>query len=102
MNVPPWSPAQAPGPYLYEQVAGHLAARIRAGELAAGTRLPPEPELAGQYGVAYHTVRGAIRLLREQGLVVTMHGRGNYVAAQPGAPPPEIASGGAPGDQGQG
>jgi GntR family transcriptional regulator len=81
MNVPPWEPA--PAPYLYEQVAAHLAARIEAGELAAGSRLPPEPELGAQYGVAYHTIRGAIRLLRERGLVITRHGRGNYVAGQP-------------------
>src|SRR5579859_2729203 len=85
MNVPPWAPA--PAPYLYEQVAAHLAARIRAGDLAPGTRLPRETELGAEYGVAYHTVRGAIRILREQGLVITMHGRGNFVAGTPEAPP---------------
>lgn len=87
MNVPPWAPAPPPAPYLYEQLADHVAARIAAGDLAPGARLPAEPALAAEYGVAYHTARGAIRLLRERGLVVTMHGRGNFVAGQPDAPP---------------
>jgi DNA-binding GntR family transcriptional regulator len=98
MNVPPWEPA--PFPFLYEQVAGHIAARIGAGDLPAGSRLPRETELAAQYGVAYHTVRGAIRILRDRGLVVTYHGRGNYVAGQPDGPVPGHQGTEPSGDQG--
>jgi GntR family transcriptional regulator len=100
MNVPRWEPSPDPGRFLYQQVAAHISMRIAAGDLAAGQRLPAEPELAAEYGVAYHTARGAIRVLREQGLVITMHGRGNFVAARPDAPPPGPGGGapaGAPG-----
>jgi DNA-binding GntR family transcriptional regulator len=69
------------GPQLvYVQVADHLAGRIQRGELAPGSRLPPERELAAFYGVAYDTVRRATSLLRERGLIVTVHGRGTFVA----------------------
>jgi len=43
-------------------------------------RLPPERELASDYGVAYDTVRRAMALLRERSLIITVHGRGTYVA----------------------
>lgn len=99
-DVPPFTPSAAPGAYLYEQVAAHIAARIAAGRLAPGARLPAEPDLAAEYGVAYHTIRGAVRVLRERGLVVTMHGRGNFIAGQPEAPPPGSDGDGASGDQG--
>ena len=42
--------------------------------------MPPERELAHDTGVAYDTVRRAAVLLRERGLIVTVHGRGTYVA----------------------
>lgn len=61
------------------QVAADIEADITAGRLAHDTRLPSEAELAVQYGVARVTVRRAIALLRERGMVVTMHGRGSYV-----------------------
>lgn len=85
MTVPPWAPV--PDRLLYEQVAGHLAARMQAGELEPGRRLPPERDLAAEYGVAYHTIRNAMRVLRERGLIVTIHGRGTFVAARDEAPP---------------
>ncbi len=77
MPVPPFEPT--PLRLIYEQVAEHLAARIEAGELPSGSKLPPERELAEQYGVAYNTMRSAMEILRDRGLVVTMHGRGTYV-----------------------
>lgn len=89
MIIPPWEPL--PDRYMYEQVAEHVAARIEAGELEPGRRLPPERDLAAEYGVAYHTIRSAMQLLRDQGLIVTMHGRGTFVARRPehdGTPPP--------------
>ncbi len=82
MTVPPWKPT--PLRLMYEQIADHLTARIEAGELAPGAKLPPERELAGEYGVAYNTVRRAMDVLRERGLIVTMHGRGTYVAERDG------------------
>ena len=75
--VPPFEPDELR--LMYEQVAEHVAARIEAGDLKAGQRLPPERDLAAEYGVAYHTMRRAMSVLREQKLIITMHGRGTYV-----------------------
>ncbi|WP_353051469.1 winged helix-turn-helix domain-containing protein [Herbidospora sp. NBRC 101105] len=66
--------------YVYARVADHIAARITAGELAPGTRLPGERDLAAEYGVALGTVRRAIEDLRARGLVVTLPAKGTYVA----------------------
>lgn len=81
MAVPPFDPS--PLRLMYEQVADHIAARIEAGELRPGTRLPPERDIAEEYGVAYNTVRSAMRVLRERGYIVTLHGRGTFVAERP-------------------
>ena len=62
----------------YVQLANILAGKIQAGEIKG--RLPSERDLAGEYGVAYGTVRRAMGLLRERGLVVSVHGRGTFVA----------------------
>jgi GntR family transcriptional regulator len=75
-TVPPFSP---PLRLIYVQVAEHIAARIEAGELKPGQRLPPERDIADQYGVAYSTMRKSMEILRERGLIMTMHGRGTFV-----------------------
>lgn len=62
------------------QVARDIEADIRAGRLAPDTRLPSEVDLSQQYGVARMTVRRAVAQLRDKGLVVTVHGRGSFVA----------------------
>jgi GntR family transcriptional regulator len=75
-------PAFGPEPYelLYVAMADHLGARIQAGEFAAGVRLASEMRLADEYGVAYRTVRRAMMELRKRGMIVTVHGKGTYVA----------------------
>lgn len=83
--APPWDPV--PDRLLYEQLADHLAARIASGDFAPGDRFPAEQDLADQYGVAYHTVRNALKVLRERGLVVTLRGRGTYVPTTQHEPP---------------
>jgi DNA-binding GntR family transcriptional regulator len=75
--IPPWEPSATK--YLYVQVADHLEARIEAGEWQPGARLPPERDLARDYGVAFHTVRRATERLRERGRIVTMHGLGTFI-----------------------
>jgi len=44
-------------------------------------KLPSERALADEYEVACTTVRHAMQILRERGLIVTIHGRGTFVAA---------------------
>lgn len=65
--------------HAYVQVASDVARRIRTGEITR--KLPAERALADEYGVAYVTVRHAMEVLREQGLIVTIHGRGTFVAS---------------------
>jgi len=76
--VPEWDEAE----YVYVQLANDLAARIESGEFPVGTRLPSEAGLASEYGVAKMTVRRALDVLRERGMVRTLHGRGSVVTRQ--------------------
>jgi GntR family transcriptional regulator len=66
--------------YAYVQVADDVQRRIADGEIAA--KLPSERSFAEEYGVAYTTVRHAMAVLRERGIIVTVHGRGTYVKPQ--------------------
>jgi GntR family transcriptional regulator len=69
------------------RVANDIAARIKSGELTPGTRLRSELDLAEHYGVAYQTIRHAMKVLRERGLIVSIQGRGTFVQdPQPTAP----------------
>lgn len=65
--------------YTYAQVADAIAARIEAGEITH--RLPAERDLARELGVAYQTLRHAMKVLRERGLIITRQGRGTFVSA---------------------
>ena len=64
----------------YVRVADDISARITSGELAPGARLRAERDLAVYYEVSYGTVRRAMALLRERGLITTIHGRGTFVS----------------------
>ncbi|WP_262386865.1 GntR family transcriptional regulator [Streptomyces sp. TRM49041] len=68
--------------YHYEQLASILERKIRSGEFAAGSRLPGEMVLSQEYGVGSNTVRRALDILRERGLVVTVRARGSFVVEQ--------------------
>ena len=73
------APGGGQGDLAYVRVANDIAARIASGELSPGTRLRAERDLATHYEVSYGTVRRAMKELREQGLIVTIHGRGTFV-----------------------
>jgi len=65
---------------VYVQVAEILRARIESGELVPDRPVPSEAQLQQEFGVARGTARKGIALLREQGLVVTVRGRGSFVS----------------------
>jgi GntR family transcriptional regulator len=65
---------------VYVRIADWIESRIESGELKSGARLPAERDMARDFGVAYDTVRRAAVLLRERSLIITVHGRGTYVA----------------------
>ena len=64
---------------LYFQVANQLEARISTGEWAAGALLPSEKALASLYGVSLITIRGAMRMLADKGLISRLPGKGTVV-----------------------
>jgi GntR family transcriptional regulator len=78
-DVPRFDPDAGEPGYLWEAVAAHITARIEAGDLPPGGRLPGERDLATEYGVALMTARRAIKDLRERGLVRTLPSKGTFV-----------------------
>lgn len=68
---------------LYEQLAAILRERIRSGELQRLDRVPPESTLSQEYDLSRDTVRHAIEVLREEGLVFTVCRRGTFVGPRP-------------------
>lgn len=63
----------------YRQLADRLRAAIAAGEYPKDTAIPSLRTLQQETGLAMATVQHAIRVLEEEGLVVRVSGRGNFV-----------------------
>jgi GntR family transcriptional regulator len=63
----------------YQQIADRLRDQITTGVYGPGDRLPSEPDLIEEYQASRNTVRLAIALLTNQGLVVTRQGLGTFV-----------------------
>jgi GntR family transcriptional regulator, transcriptional repressor for pyruvate dehydrogenase complex len=59
-----------------EETVERLGTAIRLGLLGPGDRLPPERELADQFGIARSTLRQALTSLTESGHLVALRGRG--------------------------
>lgn len=72
-------PDREPGQSRYGALAGALRERVIAGEWPPGSALPSEQMLASEHGVALGTMRRALELLVQQGLVERIHGRGTFV-----------------------
>lgn len=76
----------AAGIPLHRQIAEAIAERIRSGALPAGFRLAPTRALAGELAVHRNTIVRAYEELATDGLLVSMVGRGTFVAEPPVAP----------------
>ncbi|MFB9698169.1 GntR family transcriptional regulator [Amorphoplanes digitatis] len=70
----------------YLQLVEILVERIGRGEWPPNRPIPSELQLVQEFGIARGTVRRAIAVLRERGLVFTVPQRGTYVAPSPAAP----------------
>jgi GntR family transcriptional regulator len=68
---------------LYQQVAHRLRQAVHDGRYRPGDQLPSEAAICEQFGVSRQTVRGAIAVLRTEGLVEVVQGRGSFVRAAP-------------------
>ncbi|MFI9081500.1 FadR/GntR family transcriptional regulator [Streptomyces sioyaensis] len=66
---------------LVDDVIQALRDEITSGRWPLGTRIPPEPVLIEQLGVARGTVREGIRALAHAGLLQVRQGDGTYVRA---------------------
>ena len=67
----------------YERLAGTLRDRIAAGIYARGDKLPSEMELMDESGLSRSTVRHALKVLVDEGLVRTERGRGALWPTRP-------------------
>lgn len=66
---------------IYEQIADQVKKLIREGELRKDDNLPSVRALAGELKISALTVKKAYDYLESEGYVVTVHGKGTYVAA---------------------
>jgi GntR family transcriptional regulator len=66
----------------YLRIHGALRDRITSGRWPAGSPLPSQRELAGEFGVSIMTLRQALQLLADDGLIDARHGSGTYVASR--------------------
>ena len=71
---------------LRHSLAQGLRTRILAGEWRPGDRIPSEPELARSEAVSRSSMRAAITMLEEDGVVSRKHGSGTYVTYRPALP----------------
>jgi GntR family transcriptional regulator len=67
----------------YQQIADELRAVVDRGEYGTGRLLPSEAELSNRFGASRVTVRRALEVLRDEGLVDSRQGFGWFVAADP-------------------
>jgi CheY-like chemotaxis protein len=67
-------------PLKYLSIAGALRERIAAGVYRPGQQLPASAALAKEHGVALMTVRQALGILQQEGVIEARHGAGTFVA----------------------
>ena len=65
---------------IYEQIVSQIKAEVISGSLPAGEALPSVRTLARELKISALTVKKAYDYLEEEGLVVTVHGKGSFIA----------------------
>lgn len=65
----------------YLRIHSSLRERITTGHWPPGSPLPSQRELAAEFGVSIMTLRQALQLLTDEGLIETRHGSGTFAAA---------------------
>lgn len=73
---------------LAEKVAASLQQQVALGHYKTGEKLPTEPELMKIFGVGRSTIREAIKLLANSGLLKVQQGLGTFVANSSGGSEP--------------
>jgi len=65
---------------IYEQLINQIKTAIANGELKAGSALPSVRNLAAELRISALTVKKAYDRLEEEGILVTVHGKGSFVS----------------------
>jgi len=73
-------PRQAPSALA---IADHIRSRITSGEWVVGDQIDSENSLCQAFGVCRATVTKAIKRLESEGLIISQHGKGRFVADAP-------------------
>ncbi len=68
-------------PYL--QLADILRERITSGEIPVGRRMPSLAELEQEFDLARNTLKKAVDVIKDEGLIEFSPGRGMFVKEQP-------------------
>ncbi|MBO4270410.1 winged helix-turn-helix domain-containing protein [Microbispora triticiradicis] len=69
-----------PDVYVWQAVADEIKRRIKAGQYQPRMPIPAERRMAEEFGVAVNTVRRAVAVLREEGVLMTLPAKGTFVA----------------------
>lgn len=64
---------------LYRRIAAELREQIRSGQIKTGDRLPTEQDLMATHDVSRNTVRLALGMLQNEGMITSTPGRGTIV-----------------------
>jgi DNA-binding transcriptional MocR family regulator len=87
---PDWKPdLETSGKPRYLEIAEAIQRDVTSGQLAAGTRLPPQRRLAERLGVDFTTVSRGYAEAQARGLVESFVGRGTFVRAPAAAAAPQ-------------
>ena len=78
------TPSTAPPLPKYYKLAEHLRQQISSGQLTSGDQIRSEPALCAAHNLSRGTVRQAIQMLVDEGLLVREQGRGTFVASPNG------------------
>jgi GntR family transcriptional regulator len=68
-------------PPLYRQISEILYQKVLGGQYPLGTNLPTEAELCLEFGASHHTVRDALKILIDKGMILRRAGSGSSVIA---------------------
>ncbi|MVO14352.1 phosphonate metabolism transcriptional regulator PhnF [Parasedimentitalea huanghaiensis] len=68
---------------IWKSICSALSSDIADGRYGSGDKLPTEAQLASRFGVNRHTVRHALKVMAEEGLVLARRGAGVFVAQRP-------------------
>ena len=77
---------------IYEQIMDNLRRLIVSGGMAAGEKLPSVREMAAQLAINPNTIQRAYRELENEGYILSLPGKGSFVAQREGVEQSRIRS----------